>query len=536
MKIALYDRVSTQNQSGNYSDKSQAEDGISFALSHNMEYEIFRDVESGGSVTRDGMTRMIAAIEARTINAVWFSSWDRLARDGEFTEYFKKVLKKYNVKVFEKGIETNLYDDGVDFVTSIHGKMAEIEKRKINRRTVDGMHKSYDAGQRRYARIYGYAPSGMVDDKKRIVWAVVREEAFIIQKVFSLVGAGAGLSDVSRQLTRDGYKARDGGTITHYTIRQILKHPEYCGLSRNKKNELIESIAYPAIIDKDTFNSCVKAYPKQITAKKKGRQTAHLCSGVLTCKSCGAKYFYWEGVKRKKTDTRDYAYAHGGRGIECSNRKVLHYGVMNGLMSVIYKKAMTEKPYEILKKLTDDIYETEKDVNTQIEGVAKEIDKLKKENAKIAIKMLDEAYKDDETLDARYKANKKRIVELVSYIEEKRKVVELMTAKYQQVLVTFSVGKLDEWKAGNEKAKHILLQQVVEKIEVDGDVITVELIDGREFVYNYEEEKNNFKELAKQAKELDSIYSHDVDILPVLATLDSTIHSDLINKIEAELG
>jgi site-specific DNA recombinase len=70
------------------------------------------------------------------------------------------------------------------------------------------------------------------------------------------------------------------------TIQRMVRNPHYIGCAFNEKGELIPSLAYPALVDKELFARCQERLQAQAGMKPRKEYKPHLLSGFLFCGYC----------------------------------------------------------------------------------------------------------------------------------------------------------------------------------------------------------------------------------------------------------
>jgi len=83
MKVAVYIRVSSEEQTKGESLNTQEKMGIEFAKAQGFEYQVFRDEGlSGGEITRrGGYNDLLKVVKSKQVDMLWVFSTSRLNRD-----------------------------------------------------------------------------------------------------------------------------------------------------------------------------------------------------------------------------------------------------------------------------------------------------------------------------------------------------------------------------------------------------------------------------------------------------------------------
>jgi len=164
MLLAIYIRVSTKKQEAEgYSLEAQERDGKAFAKENNLEYKVYKDVLSGAKSDRNGYQNMLKDIETDKVKAIWINDWDRMARDIIVSENLKRKVIEKGIAFYEKGNFLDFNDEGTDIATTVKGKVAETERKRIKNRLKNGANDRFDEGKKVYPRLYGWEADGYDD-------------------------------------------------------------------------------------------------------------------------------------------------------------------------------------------------------------------------------------------------------------------------------------------------------------------------------------------------------------------------------------
>ena len=273
---------------------------------------------TGTTMKRPGFQKMIAAIEAGYISAVFVKDLSRLGRNyievGKLTEEFFPLHDVRLVAVSD-GVDS---DEGEDDFTPFKNIMNEYYAKDISkkRRIVNKM--KGNAGIPLSPPPYGYIKNS--DDPR--FWVVDPEAAEVVRRIYRMALDGYGLAETAAALGADGivnptyyWRSRGtsrGGTQStveptkwgHTTIKKILTTQEYCGdvinfksysksykmkrrIENPEENRAIFLNVHEPIIDRPTWEK-VQAL-KAGTRRKRPTVTQEpsAFSGYLKCPECG---------------------------------------------------------------------------------------------------------------------------------------------------------------------------------------------------------------------------------------------------------
>ena len=273
---------------------------------------------TGTTMKRPGFQKMLTAIEAGYISAVFVKDLSRLGRNyievGKLTEEFFP-LHDIRLVAVSDGVDS---DEGEDDFTPFKNIMNEYYAKDIskNRRIVNKM--KGNAGVPLSPPPYGYIKNP--DDPR--FWVVEPEAAEVVRRIYRMALEGYGLAEIAARLAADGvvnptYYWRSRGTSRggskstveptkwgHTTVKKILTLQEYCGdvinfksysksykmkkrIENPEENRAIFLNVHEAIIDRQTWEK-VQALQKGTRRKKPTvTQEPSVFSGLLKCPECG---------------------------------------------------------------------------------------------------------------------------------------------------------------------------------------------------------------------------------------------------------
>ena len=319
---ALYCRLSRDDNMDNESNSISNQKKILQKAAKDKGYTdtIFfvDDGITGTTMKRPGFQKMLTAIEAGYISAVFVKDLSRLGRNyievGKLTEEFFPLHDVRLVAVSD-GVDS---DEGEDDFTPFKNIMNEYYAKDISkkRRIVNKM--KGNAGIPLSPPPYGYIKNP--DDPR--FWVVDPVAADVVRRIYRMALEGYGLAETAAQLAADGvvnptYYWRSRGTSRggskstveptkwgHTTVKKILTLQEYCGdvinfksysksykmkrrIENPEENRAIFLNVHEAIIDRPTWEK-VQAL-KAGTRRKRPTVTQEpsAFSGVMKCPECG---------------------------------------------------------------------------------------------------------------------------------------------------------------------------------------------------------------------------------------------------------
>ena len=363
---ALYCRLSRDDNMDNESNSISNQKKILQKAAKDKGYTdtIFfvDDGITGTTMKRPGFQKMIAAIEAGYISAVFVKDLSRLGRNyievGKLTEEFFPLHDVRLVAVSD-GVDS---DEGEDDFTPFKNIMNEYYAKDISkkRRIVNKM--KGNAGIPLSPPPYGYIKNP--DDPR--FWVVDPVAADVVRRIYRMALEGYGLAETAAALGADGivnptYYWRSKGTSRggskstleptkwgHTTIKKILTTQEYCGdvinfksysksykmkrrIENPEENRAIFLNVHEAIIDRPTWEK-VQAL-KAGTRRKRPTvpQEPSACSGVMKCPECGG-YLHFH-FNQNNHDIKFFSCQNHNSGLrKCSST---HYIRLDFLEQVV---------------------------------------------------------------------------------------------------------------------------------------------------------------------------------------------------------
>ena len=319
---ALYCRLSRDDNMDSESNSIQNQRKILQKAAKDKGYTdtifFMDDGITGTTMKRPGFQKMLTAIEAGYISAVFVKDLSRLGRNyievGKLTEEFFP-LHDIRLVAVSDGVDS---DEGEDDFTPFKNIMNEYYAKDISkkRRIVNKM--KGNAGVPLSPPPYGYIKNP--DDPR--FWVVEPEAAEVVRRIYRMALEGYGLAETAAQLAADGvvnptYYWRSRGTSRggskstveptkwgHTTVKKILTLQEYCGdvinfksysksykmkkrIENPEENRAIFLNVHEAIIDRQTWEK-VQTLQKGTRRKKPTvTQEPSVFSGLLKCPECG---------------------------------------------------------------------------------------------------------------------------------------------------------------------------------------------------------------------------------------------------------
>ena len=317
---------------------------------------------TGTTMKRPGFQKMLTAIEAGYISAVFVKDLSRLGRNyievGKLTEEF---FPQYDVRLVavSDGVDS---DEGDNEFTPFRNIMNEWYAKDISKKRKIVNKMKGNAGIPLSQPPYGYIKNP--DDPR--FWVVDSKAADVVRRIYDMALEGYGLAEIANALGRDGIVNptyywrskgvnRSGSKSTleptkwgHTTVKKILTLQEYCGdvinfksysksykmkrrIQNPEENRAIFLNVHEPIIDRVTWEK-VQSLQKGTRRKKPTvTQEPSVFFGRLKCPECGGNLNFH--FNQKNHDIKFFSCQNHNSGLrKCS---ATHYIRLDFLEQVV---------------------------------------------------------------------------------------------------------------------------------------------------------------------------------------------------------
>ncbi|MCB4792206.1 MAG: recombinase family protein [Elusimicrobia bacterium] len=296
VKVALYARVSTEEQTNNYSLDAQKDLLIKYAKENNFVItgEYIDGGYSGTSDDRPEFQKMMEDARGGKFNLVLFYKYDRLFRNNRHLLNTVEQLSQYGVAI--KSI-TEPFDTSNPMgkcMVSILGSMAELERNNFLERSKQGKLRRYREGYYAGSGVFGYDY-----DKETDILTINTNEAEIVKHIFSeYIQPESSLLKVARNLRKQGLKTKKGLEFQSHCIHGILLNSMYTGKwyanrlgpkNSLKPRDLWIEVKVPAIVSEEEYNLAHKLLKERRIYSKRNVKYDYLLQGLIKCGACGSK-------------------------------------------------------------------------------------------------------------------------------------------------------------------------------------------------------------------------------------------------------
>ena len=353
-KCVLYPRVSTEMQVDGFSLDGQKNNLKRFADREEMEIvDIYEDAgKSGKSIEgRPAFKQMLFDIEnGLEIDYILVYKLSRFGRNAADILNSLEHVQAFGVNLIciEEGIDSS--QTSGKLLISVLSAVAEIERENIIEQTMNGRKEKARQG----GWNGGFAPYGYYLKDKQLF--IQEDESEAIRIIFDkYVNDNMGFYKIANYLNLQGIQKtkRNNGTLSLWSthiVKTIIDNPIYCGKIsygrrvrekvKGSKNEykqipqdnyIIAEGQHEAIISEELWNAAHEK--RKITGvkspSKRGRDRAHLLSGILKCPKCGGPMYTNKHAWTNKDGTYKEIYyyvcskSRTARGKSCDYKSML---------------------------------------------------------------------------------------------------------------------------------------------------------------------------------------------------------------------
>ena len=314
-KVALYARVSTEEQASNFSLPAQLELLRKHAADNG--YTVFNEyVDAGYSGTvleRPAFQKMLQDAKNLEFNLILVYRLDRFFRNNRALLTVNDELERFGVGI--KSI-TEPFDTSNHlgkFILSLFGSLAQLERDTFMERSKMGRMRRATEGYYSGANPtkYGFT---CTEDRRHL--EVCPEEAEIVKLVFKwYCEPEASLVRVAKRLTKLGYKSRGNVEWKGDAIHDIIRDPIYIGKwyanrygkkgKRKPQKDWIE-VSVPAIISENVFQQAQFLLIERRNYTTRNVKYQYLLQGLTKCGDCGNTIAGTADRQRFKKDGKVY--------------------------------------------------------------------------------------------------------------------------------------------------------------------------------------------------------------------------------------
>ncbi|ARK25960.1 hypothetical protein SporoP37_15630 [Sporosarcina sp. P37] len=317
MRTAIYIRVSTKLQEDRYSLNAQTTELTRYAQSQNWQIvDIFKDVDSGTKLDKDGLEAMLDQVEDGKIDVVLCIEQDRLSRlDTIKWEYLKGVLRENRVKIAEPGSVVDLANEDDEFISDLKNLLAQRSRRDLLRKMMRGKRQKTREG-----KVWGKQPEEYCYNKDTEEITVNEERSWLIPYIDDLyIEKRLGATAIATELNKIS-KTAEGKRWTSQQVLSKLKNPAYHGvLQKSFSNG--ETITVPGVYPLLRTELMYARIQNELNRRyrRKPADPHFLRDVTVICASCQKEI----SVKKQYTYSRNKSQRYGLYVLTHTNEKTL---------------------------------------------------------------------------------------------------------------------------------------------------------------------------------------------------------------------
>ena len=304
--VAIYARVSTDNQVGGRFDSCESQTAIcrEHVRQHAAEgwYEVasFTDAAySGGSMNRPGIQAIKRMIEAGEVKVVVIFKLERMSRNMDEWGPFRAFLEKHGCRLESATEDISESEPEGRLKNNILISVSDFERRNTAKKTRIKMRQQAMRGYWNG----GMVPYGYAYDKNTQSLQLHPRDAPIVRKVFEQAAQLVSLTDIANALNAEGLRTKErimqrrdgssetwGGRIFRSDgLRLIIRNPLYRGAVRFEGQEY--AAKHEALVSSEIWDranaATAETKPRPVYLFQERDAQNHLLKGLAWCGSCG---------------------------------------------------------------------------------------------------------------------------------------------------------------------------------------------------------------------------------------------------------
>ena len=341
MKVALYARVSTDDQADRETIKDQE-----------LLYEKWIDLHGhtdGGRYLDDGVTgtlpmsdrpggsRLLEAIKRGDVSAVAFKNVKRLGRKTRVVLDFIDACDQSKATITSITEPFSTADAIGRFIVTILASISELDRENILEQTRAGMRRrAREGGWLGGKCAYGYRIEGKRHQAHLVLGPEPEQQ--LVREIFQELASGSSCDAVAIRLTAQGTPSWGGTRWSAAVVSRMIQNPVYRGQHRHGDavGGSVLPITYspaPRIVEDSLWRRANEQIEKNRRFRGRLAKRHYLLRGLLWCGECGHAYTGLT-MNAEKADETDHAqgviyrcnWRAGGHrdqgGIKCSSPSV----------------------------------------------------------------------------------------------------------------------------------------------------------------------------------------------------------------------
>lgn len=309
-KTVIYARFSSDRQT-EVSIDAQVRACTEYAVNHGLQIsKIYKDEAiSGTTAARAGYQELLEDAMMDKFDTVLIHKYDRISRDMSEQAILDRKFRALNIQLIAVAQDFGNEKEG-RLTKGITWALAEYYSANLAEEVRKGLRES----ALNALHCGGVPPFGYdVVDKKLVINEI---EAHYVRQMFEYCVSLTSYRPLIEEMSSLGITGKRGKPIKHSQIGEILRNEKYTGtfvysaveekdrmLRRSKPNAIRVENAFPAIVDRETFQRVQEI----ISSRKTGYRTTYPMSGLVYCE-CGGKMYRHCSTKKKNGNEYKHNY------------------------------------------------------------------------------------------------------------------------------------------------------------------------------------------------------------------------------------
>ncbi len=486
-----YARVSTEEQS-DYSLQNQLKYLEVQSGTLNMQFIAYSEKVSGKNTQRPELQKVLSNLKEGDVLGVYDNS--RLGRDTSENLKLAKDIHNKGARLHINGSFVDLDNPNHELMLTIESAVSTFQRKNQNLKSRIGIETKKESGEWIFrGDLLGY--DVMFKGSQPIV-SINEKEAEIIKFIFDEYEKTKSINQITKELSRLGWRTRDGKTFHPASVRRYILKPIYMGYylkegAGGKKGQdkvkiethnLVESKYYPPIVSEEQWWNVYNSYKG--LKRKHARQFEYRWSyypltGIIRCGYCGSGYVH-HYVKNKNYVKPYYTNRTHNKGCKAKEEGLAFYSAKEEFLeplfeNILYSIFMWDTEInQYLEEQSQYVKEKVSDVDNQITEVESSI-KERQTKVDNLYKAIEQGLDFDRTI-SRIQSLQKEITEL----EDSKKHLKSSVISEEQALEeyrnSFTEDILKEFVLGTNQQKREIYKRFFHKVEVTDLGINIELV------------------------------------------------------------
>lgn len=489
-QIAIYIRVSTQEQTNGYSIVAQLEEIRAYAAKHSL--IIYREyIDAGYSAKtingRPALQELLSDATKKKFSTVITWKLNRLARNLIDQLKILSIFKQQNINYMSL---TEKYDSSTPqgfFVLQMLGSIAELEREQIAENVRLGIQRRSQQGAWNGGNnVLGYAWVTGIDIEPHV--RVVTQEAELVQMIFEQYRSGRGLRSITSHLNAAGYITKRNKMFSTAGVRGILTNvnyigqiqytvnKNYTGSSSDRRKQIIQA-THESIIDLQLWHDVQGILKKRSQPSKKIITRNYPLVRLLKCPSCGSGMIPARNRALSKCGiihtTHYYVCgSYRNKGTTACKANYIPASLIEKETFLRFQRMLSEKDLldQIITRINRQSGEVAEPSRDQLETIKTEIKKLEKQQHR-CFELFEEGHLSHVELIEKIKSLKSRVIALISDKEQlESKMNEFMEVKVSIKDIQQAIKALfKSFHSVNVNKQNILLRGFIHRILIPPD-------------------------------------------------------------------